>query len=41
MLGVDRVWAGKEEAAALVRGEFPDKLKQRFAGGRPQPHFAG
>jgi hypothetical protein len=31
MLGVDRVWAGTEEAAALVRGEFPDKLKLRFA----------
>jgi hypothetical protein len=31
MLGVDRVWAGKAEAAALVSGEFPEKLKQRLA----------
>jgi hypothetical protein len=31
MLGVDRVWAGKVEAAALPRGEMPDKLKQRLA----------
>jgi hypothetical protein len=30
MLGVDRVWAGKVEAAALARGEVPDKLKQRL-----------
>jgi hypothetical protein len=31
MLGVDRVWTGKAEAAALARGEVPDKLKQRLA----------
>jgi hypothetical protein len=31
MLGVDRVWAGKAEAAALARGEVPDKFKQRLA----------
>jgi hypothetical protein len=31
MLGVDRIWAGKEEATALGRGELPDKLKQRLA----------
>jgi hypothetical protein len=31
LLGVDRVWAGKAEAAALVNGEFPEKLKQRLA----------
>jgi hypothetical protein len=31
LLGVDRVWAGKAEAAALARGEFPEKLKQRLA----------
>jgi hypothetical protein len=31
MLGVDRVWAGKAEAAALARGKVPDKLKQRLA----------
>jgi hypothetical protein len=31
MLGVDRIWAGKAEAAALAGGEFPDKLKQRLA----------
>jgi hypothetical protein len=31
MLGVDRIWAGKAEAAALARGEVPDQLKQRLA----------
>jgi len=31
MLGVDRIWAGKAEAAALARGDFPDKLKERLA----------
>jgi hypothetical protein len=31
MLGVDRIWAGKAEAAALVGGEFPSKLKERLA----------
>jgi hypothetical protein len=31
MVGVDRVWAGKAEAAALARGEVSDKLKKRLA----------
>jgi hypothetical protein len=31
MLGVDRIWAGKAEAAALARGAVPDKFKQRLA----------
>jgi hypothetical protein len=31
MVGVDRVWAGKAEAAALARDSVPDKLKQRLA----------
>ena len=28
---VDRIWAGKEEADALVSGNVPDKMKQRLA----------
>jgi hypothetical protein len=31
MLGVDRVWGGKAEAAALARGEVPAQLKKRLA----------
>jgi hypothetical protein len=31
MLLVDRIWAGKAEADALAAGNFPEKLKQRFA----------
>jgi hypothetical protein len=34
VLGVDRIWASKEEAVALIRGEFPQKLKQRL-----RPHI--
>jgi hypothetical protein len=29
-LGVDRLWARKDEAEALARGEFPDSLKKRI-----------
>jgi hypothetical protein len=29
--GVDRVWARKDEADALLAGKFPEKLKQRLA----------
>jgi hypothetical protein len=31
MLLVDRVWAGKAEADALVAANFPEKMKQRIA----------
>jgi hypothetical protein len=31
MLLVDRIWAGKAEAAALAAGQLPDKVKQRLA----------
>jgi hypothetical protein len=31
MLLVDRLWAGKEEAAAVASGDFPEKMKQRLA----------
>ena len=39
MLGVDRVWGGKDEAAALARGDFPEMTKKRLA--RQVSYFMG